>query len=1028
MALLMTIFIFMFVVTERQFNRLAVKLRSPTEKKMKIEVAPWIQDYVTEMDDLYTDLTLEKIDDRLIGGTDRKLSSYKEIFDETERKINETKGKGRKLLPCLNPEDESDSDSEGERILLKGDPGMGKTTVSKKSAYDWATGILKVFTIVFFVFLKLVKPGDSMENIIIQQTPVLDSLRVKQSELESIFDKFGSRCLLILDGLDEHADGYNDDVLKIIKGQKFRRCHVLVTSRPHSTRDLESYFKNIVRVNGFSRNEAEKFAFKILKSKRLVRQVLAYNPGDFMEKIALNNCPILLSFMCLLVREGQINLSDDEINTGEVYTRMVRCLFKKFIIRRKKKFQNVAFTKAIMKVGKIAFRTLLTGNPLLKRSDVIEEVGPDAFDYGLLIGHEDAHRLIQDETADIFVTFPHRSLQEFLGAFYFVQALDKGESIDSLFGNTKPLFMTNPLFLYFCLWFVKHSGAYFNFENLENVHHIIEGHILKIINIPNLDLRSVATKFPAIDIEQIIKKNDKAASILVGDILSKCQNVRMLMLKSSDSIDWLLWPMRQILPSIRYITVGDICIMRRVHDILVIEIRYDDAFESQIPGLRDARVAINTLLNHVGFLGSDLSIYIEHSSGPLQLLAEINCTNIKNIHIQQRPTEKLVTNLKAMPLFVNLQRLSFNSIDFLTYEILSLSEVSRVGNLPCVTDLSFTNCKFVQTKLSLLFSSPWSRLTHLGLCKCGLNVEDYEMIGNIQDDRLPKLLSLSIDDKFSVMPHFNKRLPTLQSFYFHLAVDNLRRLSIPSITYECLPGCPESLALLNCVDSLQMLSDNLFRNDLKHLNISRNKRIIGTLSVLMCDIFPSLVALILRDCCLSAIDLSSLAQANVEGRLPKLNHLDISNNDLRKTESTNSLFAFSCKWNQLLSLNIMNTRFSPDELHRRVQSGCLSSLQELRISYYPHQPVDIVWPHLQILGTRQPSKQLLARIEDAVRQDKFPTLHSICFDHDTSDRGFSLHMFGAFHRLIEAKILCHRRIILAGRWADACPCRSAPQI
>ena len=104
-----------------------------------------------------------------------------------------------------------------------------------------------------------------------------------------------------------------------------------------------------------------------------------------------------------------------------------------------------------------------------------------------------------------------------------------------------------------------------------------------------------------------------------------------------------------------------------------------------------------------------------------------------------------------MPLFVNLQRLSFNSIDFLTYEILSLSEVSRVGNLPCVTDLSFTNCKFLQTKLSLLFSSPWSRLTHLGLCKCGLNVEDYEMIGNIQDDRLPKLLSLSIDDEFSVM-------------------------------------------------------------------------------------------------------------------------------------------------------------------------------------------------------------------------------------------------------------------------------------
>ena len=70
----------------------------------------------------------------------------------------------------------SEDDSEGERILLKGDPGMGKTTVSKKAAYDWAMGILKVFSIIFFVFLKLVKPGDSIENVIIQQTPMLESI------------------------------------------------------------------------------------------------------------------------------------------------------------------------------------------------------------------------------------------------------------------------------------------------------------------------------------------------------------------------------------------------------------------------------------------------------------------------------------------------------------------------------------------------------------------------------------------------------------------------------------------------------------------------------------------------------------------------------------------------------------------------------------------------------------------------------------------------------------------------------------
>ena len=41
------------------------------------------------------------------------------------------------------------------------------------------------------------------------------------------------------------------------------------------------------------------------------------------------------------------------------------------------------------------------------------------FDYGLIIGHED-YRLRGSETADIFITFVHRTIEELLGSFYFV--------------------------------------------------------------------------------------------------------------------------------------------------------------------------------------------------------------------------------------------------------------------------------------------------------------------------------------------------------------------------------------------------------------------------------------------------------------------------------------------------------------------------------------------------------------------------------------------------------------------------------
>ena len=90
----------------------------------------------------------------------------------------------------------------------------------------------------------------------------------------------------------------------------------------------------------------------------------------------------------------------------------------------------------------------------MKRKDILKEVGEEAFDYGLIIGHEDAHLLIRDETADIFVTFSHRSIQEFLGAFCLIQLLNEGNTLEMLVGNelTSKRFLQTPLFFHFCVW------------------------------------------------------------------------------------------------------------------------------------------------------------------------------------------------------------------------------------------------------------------------------------------------------------------------------------------------------------------------------------------------------------------------------------------------------------------------------------------------------------------------------------------------------------------------------------------------
>ena len=217
-----------------------------------------------------------------------------------------------------------------------------------------------------------------------------------------------------------------------------------MSSRPHSTTGIETHFQTVVRVDGFTRTEAEKFSFKILNDQKKVADVLNFNPADFRKDVFLHHYPILLSFLCLLVLEDDIDLSSHSITIGEIYQRMIRCLYKKFTIRKGIEYRIDEFIRAITAIGKLAFQTLMSRKSLLRRSEVIEQVGEDAFDYGLLIGQED-FRLIRDETADILVMFPHRTLQEFLGAFYFVSMLNNGATIESLLGEVVPPFLTNPV-------------------------------------------------------------------------------------------------------------------------------------------------------------------------------------------------------------------------------------------------------------------------------------------------------------------------------------------------------------------------------------------------------------------------------------------------------------------------------------------------------------------------------------------------------------------------------------------------------
>ena len=343
----------MLIVTLDELQTIADNMRPYTADTMNIEVAPWIRDYVVDMDELYTELALEKIHNKVAGQDVKKLHDYQELFDkcESNERVDATDFPEQKSLPVKTSRKDdhicTSKKYKSKKILMKADPGMGKTTQCKKISWDWAMRLFTCFHIVFFVFLKLVSPGDAIESVIIEQNPYMKGLEITEQKVQSVLQLLGRNCLLILDGLDEHALGTNKDVLSIIRGEKYLKCNIILTSRPHSTGKIEQYFPTVVRVEGFTENKAKQFASKILSDKRKIAGVINFRPADFRIDVPIHKCPILLSFICLLVKEEDIDLSDKTLHTGEIYTRMVRCLYRKFTIpgvgseAERKEHQNV---------------------------------------------------------------------------------------------------------------------------------------------------------------------------------------------------------------------------------------------------------------------------------------------------------------------------------------------------------------------------------------------------------------------------------------------------------------------------------------------------------------------------------------------------------------------------------------------------------------------------------------------------------------------------------------------------------------
>ena len=143
------------------------------------------------------------------------------------------------------------------KILMDGAPGVGKSTLSRKGCKDWASGeVLQQYHLVILLPLRQpsIREATSIEGLIEADDPDL-----KYQVGGHIQRTSGEHVLLIVDGYDElsYEDRTKNSLfLGIIKGNKFPKCSVLVTSRPYASdylQQLQSVMKSSCRGTGVHR-------------------------------------------------------------------------------------------------------------------------------------------------------------------------------------------------------------------------------------------------------------------------------------------------------------------------------------------------------------------------------------------------------------------------------------------------------------------------------------------------------------------------------------------------------------------------------------------------------------------------------------------------------------------------------------------------------------------------------------------------------------------------------------------------------
>ena len=314
-----------------------------------------------------------------------------------------------------------DPKSEVRRVLLYGNPGSGKTCISKVIAHKWALGeIMQEFEAIYVIPVRRINVAKSKgpQGLTLKGVVAQTCFRERNGvEYEDLLTRIEGdldlpTTLLVFDGLDEASE----DARELVHAAERRLCKLLILTRPYNLQRIRARVDWQFECLGFNDRQLRNYINRELQQDKASRLIHSLQHDQRMWGAV--HTPVMAHILCSLSREHGIASEDQgkRASMFQIYGDMTNYVWKKFNEEQGAKVANKDIVFGDLE--KIAFEALRKGQILIEER-IVEGHATSTNTTGLFKESGFLLFLMKGQQYQ----FPHLTFQEYFAGRFIARSL-----------------------------------------------------------------------------------------------------------------------------------------------------------------------------------------------------------------------------------------------------------------------------------------------------------------------------------------------------------------------------------------------------------------------------------------------------------------------------------------------------------------------------------------------------------------------------------------------------------------------------